>query len=194
MKWAIIHNNKVINNVFWSGQNDWVYPFPHDELLPNDDNTYKIGMYFENGQWKDPIPSTEVTTPDIEMVVHDLGEHLKPYLMEQELSEELLYMFSALYPEWEAGQVIEAGAIRSYKAKLYEIIQPHTTQSDWTPDVTPALWREIAPAGVIPEWKQPAGGHDAYAIGAKVTHNGFTWESTINANVWAPGVHGWKKI
>lgn len=27
--------------------------------------------------------------------------------------------------------------------------------------------------------------------GAIVTHRGKTWESTIKANVWEPGVYGW---
>lgn len=58
-KWAIIYNNKVINNVFWSGDNDWVYPFAHDQILPNDDNFYKIGMINENGEWFIPPPTPE---------------------------------------------------------------------------------------------------------------------------------------
>jgi hypothetical protein len=44
---------------------------------------------------------------------------------------------------------------------------------------------------VVQPWKQPAGAHDAYAMNSQVTHNGQTWRSTINANVWAPGVFGW---
>jgi hypothetical protein len=40
-------------------------------------------------------------------------------------------------------------------------------------------------------WVQPTGAHDAYPLGARVTHNGQTWESTVANNVWAPGVFGW---
>lgn len=36
-----------------------------------------------------------------------------------------------------------------------------------------------------------AGMTDAYAKNAKVTYNGKTWVSTIDNNVWAPGVYGW---
>jgi hypothetical protein len=57
-------------------------------------------------------------------------------------------------------------------------------------------WRQLGakPDEVFP-WKQPAGGHDAYKRGAKVTYGGFTWENTgHDANVWAPGVFGWTKI
>ena len=194
MKWAVIYNNKVINNVMWSGLNDWVYPFAHDELIENDNNFYKIGMTFEGGEWHDPIPSDEINTPDISMVLHDLGEFLKSYLFEDELTDELLYMFSAVYPEWEAGQEVEIGDIKSYKAAIYEAIQAHTTQEDWHPDIVPALWNKFTPAGIIPDWVQPAGAHDAYQVGDKVKHNGKTWESTINDNVWEPGVYGWVEI
>lgn len=67
----------------------------------------------------------------------------------------------------------------------------------WVPGVS--SWRETAlmpPTGEapIPAWVQPTGGHDAYAINAVVTHNGKTWKSTVNNNVWAPGVYGWVEV
>lgn len=44
------------------------------------------------------------------------------------------------------------------------------------------------------EWTQPTGAHDAYPQGFTVTHNGTTWESLIPANVWEPGVSGWREV
>ena len=56
-------------------------------------------------------------------------------------------------------------------------------------------WDEIPsdePVNEWPNWVQPVGAHDAYLLGAKVTHNGQRWINTgSNANVWAPGVFGW---
>ena len=74
-------------------------------------------------------------------------------------------------------------------------MQGHATQPDWTPAATPALWRLVrAPGdGAVPAWRQPLGAHDAYALGERVMHGGHVWRSTINANVWAPGVYGWVK-
>jgi len=40
-------------------------------------------------------------------------------------------------------------------------------------------------------WRQPTGAHDAYPLGAVVSHKDKTWESTVAANVWEPGVSGW---
>ena len=47
-----------------------------------------------------------------------------------------------------------------------------------------------------PEWVQPLGAHDAYAIGAKVLFGGKVWESLIDNNVWSPKVYpqGWKEV
>lgn len=42
-------------------------------------------------------------------------------------------------------------------------------------------------------WVQPTGAHDAYRQDATVTHNGKTWRSTTPANVWEPGVSGWRE-
>jgi hypothetical protein len=94
--------------------------------------------------------------------------------------------------EWVSGEQVELGTIRSYNGSKWRAIQSHVTQDDWTPDRVPALWQQIieVPPGPQP-WVQPTGAHDAYNIGAIVTYNGQTWRSTVNANVWAPGVFGW---
>ena len=49
--------------------------------------------------------------------------------------------------------------------------------------------------GGYPVWVQPTGAHDAYAKDAIVwfpDEQGQLWISTIAANVWQPGVYGWK--
>lgn len=74
---------------------------------------------------------------------------------------------------------------------LYRVAQSHTSQPDWRPADTPALFTEIPHPGEIPEWKQPTGAQDAYAKGDKVRHNGSIWVSDIDGNVWEPGVYGW---
>lgn len=52
-------------------------------------------------------------------------------------------------------------------------------------------WRQVTTGDQPAPWVQPAGAHDAYGLGDRVTHDGSVWESTVDANVWAPGVHGW---
>ena len=48
-----------------------------------------------------------------------------------------------LYPVWSVGIAVSVGDRHQYNGKLYKCIQAHTTQADWTPDVTPALWTLI---------------------------------------------------
>ena len=43
-------------------------------------------------------------------------------------------------------------------------------------------------------WVAPTGAHNAYPLGRTVTHNGKTWENITPANVWEPGVSGWREV
>ena len=104
-----------------------------------------------------------------------------------------------LFPAWEAGIQVTAGDRYRFDGKLYRCNQSHITQEDWTPATTPALWTNVAEPGTIPVWVQPTGAQDAYNTGDQVWFpEEFTniYESTIDANVWAPDVypHGWKLV
>lgn len=48
-----------------------------------------------------------------------------------------------LYPTWAEGIAVKEGDRYQYEGKLYECGTAHTTQADWTPDITPALWTVI---------------------------------------------------
>ena len=56
-----------------------------------------------------------------------------------------------LYPVWTDGIAVSVGDRYQYEGKLYKCVQPHTTQADWTPDITPALWTviDVTHAGTI---------------------------------------------
>lgn len=48
-----------------------------------------------------------------------------------------------LYPVWAAGIAVAKDSRYQYNSKLYKVVQAHTTQADWTPDIAPALWAVI---------------------------------------------------
>lgn len=111
----------------------------------------------------------------------------------------------SIYPEWDANSVTYTGKDKAtesdpadivrYQDLLYRCIQSHTSQEGWNPKDAVSLWVRIAdPAEEYPEWIQPAGAHDAYEKGAKVSHNGKKWTSNTANNTWEPGVFGWDKV
>lgn len=112
------------------------------------------------------------------------------------LTDAEMYQFSSFYPAWKPGVAVTANEKYQYAGKLYKVVQGHTTQIDWTPDVVPALFTKYNPPSVIADWVQPTGAHDAYSKGAKVKFDGNTYESLIDANVWSPTAYpaGWKKL
>lgn len=97
-----------------------------------------------------------------------------------------------LFPMWGIDIDYAVDDRVQHEGTLYKCVQAHTSQENWTPDATPALW-VIVTVEEWPEWVQPAGSHDAYAKGSKVTHNGEKWISSYDANIWEPGVYGWTK-
>lgn len=98
----------------------------------------------------------------------------------------------AFYPEWATDTAYPAGYKVKYVGKLWRCLQAHTSQTGWEPENAPSLWAKvlIPDETVIPEWEQPDS-TNPYMAGDKVTHNGKTWVSDIDNNVWEPGVYGW---
>ena len=112
------------------------------------------------------------------------------------LTDEQAETYKLIYPHWSGNGVAYAvGHRRLYDGNLYECLQAHTSQPDWTPTAATSLWaRVIIPdPGTIPEWEQPES-TNPYMAGDKVTHNGKTWTSDIDNNVWEPGVYGWTEV
>ena len=92
-----------------------------------------------------------------------------------------------VFPNWKVGTYYEIGERIRYEEILYKCIQAHTSQEDWTPDVAVSLFVRVDdPGEEWPEWVQPTGAHDAYPLGAKVSHNEKHWISLIDANVYEP--------
>lgn len=98
-----------------------------------------------------------------------------------------------LFPAYRVGVAYVVGDRFRYGGKLYRVVQAHTSQADWVPDVTPALYTVVS-VEEWPDWVQPTGAHDAYAAGAKVAHGGKHWVSDVDSNTWAPGVYGWSEV
>lgn len=104
-----------------------------------------------------------------------------------------------LFPAWAADKAYAIDDRIRYGEKLYRCVQAHTSQAEWTPDATPALWTEVAKPGEIPVWEQPTGAQDAYKKGDRVWYpakDTTVYESTIDNNVWSPADYpqGWMEV
>lgn len=126
-----------------------------------------------------------------------------------------LQMFSATLPEeqamevvavfdpWQIGKAYAVGDYLTYGVngvgdpQLYKVVQAHTAQADWMPDVTPALYTAIGlDNSGYPVWSQPTGAHDAYNAGDIVNYNGKLYKSLIDGNVYSPDAYpsGWEAV
>lgn len=102
-----------------------------------------------------------------------------------------------LFPAWEPEHDYTKGNRVRWQGLLYRLIpETHHSQSDWPPDLTPAVWARVDdPAEEWPEWRQPLGSEDAYPPGAKVSHNDKHWINALEIpNTWEPGVYGWNEV
>lgn len=108
-------------------------------------------------------------------------------------TDEIAVEASAVYPSWKEDVEYVIGQRVLYNDILYKVLLTHTSQEDWTPDSAVGLFAKV----LIPDedkiypWEQPDS-TNPYKNGDKVTHDGKTWVSIIDNNVWEPGVYGWE--
>ena len=111
------------------------------------------------------------------------------------LDDETALEAVTLYPVWSIDTDYEEGTRVQHNGILYKVLISHTSQANWAPDIAASLWAKvlIPDETVIPEWEQPDS-TNPYMKGDKVTHNGKTWVSTTDGNVWEPGYYGWEEV
>ena len=109
------------------------------------------------------------------------------------LTDDKAVEVSYVYDEWQIGRDYKIGDFLRYgmnevgDPQLYKVAQDHTSQADWTPDNTPALYVAIGlDDDGYPVWSRPTGAHDAYNTGDIVNYNGALKRSLIDGNVWSP--------
>ena len=127
----------------------------------------------------------------------DLRKILEKAMTEaQSLTDAEAITATCLHPKWNGdGVQYTAGQRVQDDGILYTVLQAHTSQPDWKPTAAPSLFAKvlIPDPTVVPEWEQPES-TNPYAKGDKVAHNGKTWVSDIDGNVWEPGVYGWTEV
>lgn len=107
------------------------------------------------------------------------------------LSDEAAAEHPILFKEWKAGVTYAAGDRIRFHQGLYKVLQAHTSQENWNPDVAPSLFAILLNPNpdVVYDWIQPDS-TNGYSEGSRVRHNGEIWVSTADNNVWEPGAVG----
>lgn len=109
------------------------------------------------------------------------------------LTDEQALEAAAIYPAWDGEAAYEKDDRVRYGERLYRCLQAHQAQADWTPTAAVSLWAKVltSETGEALPWEQPES-TNPYMEGDRVTHGGKTWVSTVDNNVWEPGVYGWE--
>ena len=122
------------------------------------------------------------------------------------LDDEEAMEVACVYPTWAEEITVNMSDVYAYGTnevgdpQLYRCLIAHKTQADWTPDISPSLWKAIGVGGDgIPVWSQPVGSADAYKKGDKVHYpdaDSPVYESLIDGNIWSPDAYpaGWRAV
>jgi hypothetical protein len=119
------------------------------------------------------------------------------------LSDDKAMEIASVYDEWTVGKAYSTGEFIRYglngvgDSQLYKVVQSHTSQADWPPESTTALYTPIGlNVDGYPVWSKPTGAHDAYNTGDIVDYNGMLYKSTMDGNVYSPDEYpaGWEAV
>lgn len=136
---------------------------------------------------------------DKNFVAKQMNRFLQMSVQTANLPDEKAMEVADLYPAWEArksyvvDEIVKYGVNADGETQLYKIIQAHTSQEQHTPDQVASLYKKIGfTESGVPIWTQPLGATDAYNKGDVVSFGGQLYISTVDNNVWQPGVYGWE--
>ena len=119
------------------------------------------------------------------------------------LTDDQAMEVATVYPVWESGKTYTAGTILRHgqngvgDPQLYRVVQEHTSQADWLPEATPALYTAIGlTSDAYTTWSSTLGAHDAFNTGDIVDYKGILYKSLIDGNVYSPDEYpaGWEVV
>lgn len=146
---------------------------------------------------KDDLETPISQNEEVKYMVEQLNKIGK--LVANQVTDDVVALdLQEFYDEWQSNVTYVSGQYVKYDKVLYKVISSHTSQDDWTPDVSPSLFAKVLidPTGeTILDWVQPDA-TNAYMTGDKVKFEGDIYESLIDNNVWSPVTYpaGWQKI
>lgn len=139
--------------------------------------------------WTPPVEPEPEPQPMTEPDMYEVIEAVKRILSTETttLSDEEALNVAALFPTWASkeGEQVQVNERLWYDGKLYKVVQPHTIQEDWKPDLLPALYTEVS----IEEWPpipEVITAENAYMSGDRGTWKGQHYICNLDNCVWNP--------
>lgn len=136
---------------------------------------------------------------NMEFVAKQMNVAMQKFIKSLHLEESEAMEVADLYPKWQdkkayaVDEILKYGENADGETQLYKVLQAHTSQADWTPDTATSLYKKVGfTDSGVPVWTQPLGSTDAYKKDDIVSYNGQLYGSTVDANVWEPGIYGWE--
>lgn len=167
------------------------------EFFPEPFNADKIEEI--SGQVENSLEKVNVSLTKIEEATKNI-DRISKVIMKSNISDDDYAEMIKMYDEWTTGVAYEVGEVIRWDKRAWEVIQAHTSQSDWQPQNTPSLFKVITPkkaidpqtgeeVEIIPDFKQPTGGHDAYKKGDKILFEGEVYQSKVDGNTYSPSAY-----
>lgn len=105
---------------------------------------------------KTEIPAEEISEMEAVQAAHEAAERTRPLTAEEvttllikqqintlSVDDATSVRMTAFYPEWAKDTTYSVGYKVQYLGKLYKVVQAHTSQETWTPDITASLYERI---------------------------------------------------
>lgn len=155
------------------------------------DSIYEDGKIIFKQELKDKTKKQRAFNEEYDAGVEVYNRLLRTQVLFN-ASDSDAYVMRYLYDQWYSGMRFEekeVGTRLMYQDKFYKVLQPHTSSTEWTPDIAVSLYVEIPdPSTEYPKWVMPTHAENSYGMGAKITHLGHKFISEINANTTEPSL------
>ena len=115
-----------------------------------------------------------------------IAKQIADQVKAEEFDDDQVAEVADLFDDWEAGLDVEVGEVYRWDGTLVEVIQAHTTQADWTPDLVPALFKIHRTPDMV-EWQAGI----SVSVGEEFTYQGSTYrvlQAHTTQQGWTPDV------
>lgn len=146
MRAAIVDSRNVVRNIIEYDPESGYEP-PAGSTLVSNPGRARIGSVWNGEVFEDPLP---VEPPRVEEPPGDAELQAMLFMVRSMATQQVktgtlkfedAAKVKPLFSDWRPGLDVVVGELYVFNNELVEVIQSHTTQSDWEPSVTPALWK-----------------------------------------------------